>query len=568
MTQPPRPVCSDLRTIATASDSLTQSIGKPEIAIRRRAGEDSSTRRVSLSPRTVLLVPGPAESERGPWPPLEVGGAIVTRAEPTEKQPLETGEIRRRALAGVAILGGRGLLLRLFGLGANVVLARLLVPEDFGLVAFGHALMVFVRFFADAGLGAALVRRPEAPHRTELQALFGFQLVATGLLAAATAAIAWPFGDSGKVTALIVIALPVAVMRTPGAIVLERELSYRSLFRVEVLENAAFHAWAIATVAVGWGVWGLASAALARALVGSSVMLWIAPIGILRPRFSWSHLRALLAFGARYQAVGVVNLARDQGLNVGTAAIAGVGTLGLWSLANRVLHVPYLLFESLWRVSFPAMSRLIAAGEEAKPMIERTLSLAVVGTGCLLTPLVASAPVSIPAVFGGRWSEAAEVFPWAGLGLMIGIPISVATAGYLYAVGDTSTVLRSTVLHTLGWAAVTFVLLPLFGISALGLGWLAAGLIEGGVLGRAAAKRTGARLASLLAPPAALAVGAAGTGWWVAHSMEPSLAAAGLVAVVTEVLFLSGLLLTRRRLLGDTVSTARRALRASIAPGG
>jgi O-antigen/teichoic acid export membrane protein len=81
------------------------------------------------------------------------------------------------------------------------------------------------------------------------------------------------------------------------------------------------------------------------------------PDGVVRPRLGWSRIRPLLGFGARFQAVGVVNIVRDLGLNLGTVVIAGVSTLGLWNLAYRVMQLPYLLFSSLWRVSYPAMAR-------------------------------------------------------------------------------------------------------------------------------------------------------------------------------------------------------------------
>ena len=161
------------------------------------------------------------------------------------------------------------------------------------------------------------------------------------------------FGHLGQVTALMALAIPLMTLRTPGFVLLERELAYRPIVTIEFIESAAFYAWAIAAVAAGWGVWGLATAIIVRSALGSGLMMSKTPDGAVRPRLGWSRIRPMLGFGARFQAVGVVNIIRDLGLNLGTVLIAGVSTLGLWNLAYRVMQLPYLLFSSLGGSAIP-----------------------------------------------------------------------------------------------------------------------------------------------------------------------------------------------------------------------
>ena len=70
---------------------------------------------------------------------------------------------------------------------------------------------------------------------------------------------------------------------------------------------------------------------------------------------------ALLGFGVRYQAVGLLHMLRDQGVNIAVASFGGVAVLGLWGVAWRIIQMPFSFFAALWRVSFPGMSRLVAA---------------------------------------------------------------------------------------------------------------------------------------------------------------------------------------------------------------
>ena len=60
---------------------------------------------------------------------------------------------------------------------------------------------------------------------------------------------------------------------------------------------------------------------------------------------------------------------------------AGVPALGVWNVANRILQVPFLLLSSLWRVSFPGMSRLVEARENVGQTIQRVVAMVAVAAG-------------------------------------------------------------------------------------------------------------------------------------------------------------------------------------------
>ena len=485
-------------------------------------------------------------------------GASVPPDEPP--QPDLTGpRVRRRAGTALAAVGLRQLAIRGIALGGTVVLARLLVPHDLGAVAIGTTLVSVFGFVGDSGIGAGLIRGTHSPERADLQSFLGLQLLVTSILALATAAIGIPNGVVGGVTALMVASLPVAAFRTPAVILYERELRYQPLVIVELIETLVFYAWAIGTVLAGWGVWGLASAAPVRAIAGAVLINLRSPAGFMLPRLSWGRLRGLLRFGLQYQAVNAVALARDQGVNLGTAAIGGVSMLGLWSLAYRILQVPFLLFDAVWRVSFPAMARLMAAGEQPRPIMERGLALAAMITGAMLAALVGSTPALVPAVFGHQWSAATPVIPWAAAGLMFGGPVSVATAGYLYAVGDSSAVLLSSAVQGLVWFGVAFPLLPHVGVQAVGIGWCVSSLAEAVVLVWRTRRHVPLHVFRHLALPAALAGLAAVAGWLSAWHLGPTLLSTVAGAGVAGLVYAAGMIVLRRALVVDAMALGRRS---------
>jgi O-antigen/teichoic acid export membrane protein len=476
------------------------------------------------------------------------------------KRLLTAAEVKRLAAASVAAVGLRQVAIRLIGLGGTIVLARLLLPRDFGVVAIGTALVMVFTFAGDAGIGAGLIRGPKAPAREDLASVLGLQLLVTVALAAITAVVALNFGLVGRVTTLMVASLPFVAFRAPGVILYERNLRYQPLVLIELLETMAYYVWAVGTVLAGWGVWGLASASLARAILGAVVFSIWSPAGFLLPRFDWNRLRPLLGFGLQYQAVNGVALVRDQGLNIGTAAIAGVAVLGLWSLAYRILQVPFMLFDSLWRVSFPAMARLLATGENPAPIMERGLAMAALVTGGVLAGLVGSTPALVPVVFGHQWAPVVAVVPWAALGLMVGGPISVATAGFLYAKGDSSSVLLSAVVYTVIWLGVSFALLRILGVEALGIGWFISSIGEALVLATRTRRHMRMNFIAPLLVPAAFAVVGSLAGWIVASSLGANIVSMFAGGITGGVIYLAAMLVLRRQLVTEAFALGRRSL--------
>jgi O-antigen/teichoic acid export membrane protein len=483
---------------------------------------------------------------------------------------LPRGELRRRAQRGIVIVFTRGVAIALISFAGSVVLARLLNPHAFGLIAFGMAVVLFGSLLADGGLGAGLIRRAEPPAVEELQALTGFQLGVTVGLALVTAAVAAPFGEAGWVTALMVWSLPLAMLQIPGRILLERSLSYRPLATVEVSQVLVYNVWAVSLVLLGFGVWAMASATVVMRVAAMLVMARVIPAGIIRPHFSWRRIRTLLSFGVRFQATNATWLARDQGLNVSLAAVAGVSTLGLWSLANRALQVPSLFIQTLFRVSFPTMSRLVAAKEDVAPLIERAVGMVAVGSGIILTGLVGSAPGLFPGLFGEQWREASQIMPGVCLSIMIAAPVSVSAQGYLYAVGNASAVLRASTFETIALFAATLPLVLVLGVRGIGLGFLIAAVVETYALRRTMLQLTRMDLVRPLLVPVAAFIVSAAAGWLVSDLGGADLASGLVGGACSLVLFVALLTVSRRKLVLQTfrftVASVRTAARSAPTP--
>lgn len=486
---------------------------------------------------------------------------------PPHADKLSAAELKTRAVRGVMTVGARGVAIRILGLLGNVVLARLLVPEQFGVLAIGTTFVVFANFVTDGGIGAHLIRLRSTPTRQQFEAIVALQMWAALGIAALTALIGVPLGTSGAVAAIMACSLPIDALRAPAALTAERRLDYGALVRAEVLEILAYNAFAITGAALGAGVWAVAAAVVVRAVVGTGLVVTLLEPHLVRPRWSWATVRPMLGFGLRFQSVNLVGLVRDQGINLVTGAVAGLSTLGYWSIAYRMVQVILLVLESLRRVSYPAVSRLIAAQEDLGPTLRRALRVTAIVTGAAVTILIGTAPALIPFVFGERWEPAVPAVAWSAAGLMLSGPISAISAGLLSARGRVDEVLRVTVAHTVVWFAVSTPLLPGLGVKALGIGWCVAAATDCVLLMLYTRRHVRLRVLAGMARPSVAVAVASAAAWWVAENVPDALAATAASLATSVVIYVLALAVLAPRDLQEALAIVRRGLGRAPARG-
>jgi O-antigen/teichoic acid export membrane protein len=473
----------------------------------------------------------------------------------------DVSEIRRRAAAGVVSVGLRNLTVRVLGLLGNVALARLLTPNDFGIIAFGLTLTVLSAALSTGGIGASLTRRREEPTRHELSVALGFQLAAGTALAIAVGAIAIPLGGAGPVAALMVCAVPIDALRTPAGTLATRHLRFGLLARAEVAETVVFNLGAIGLVALGAGVWGVAAATLVRAAIGASLLTALGEAGLMYPRLDRAILRRHLRFGMANQATSLLNAGRDQGLNLTVAAVGGVAALGVWSLAYRLLQAVLLLLQALWRVSFPATSRLLEAGQDAGRLLTRGMGLSAVATGTMVVMLAGTAPAVVPVLFGPGWEAVVPILPWGAAALMVSGPISTVGVGFLWATGKAAQVLRSVALQTVAWIGTTVALLDVIGATAVGVGMVAGAVAVAVSVGTAVRRQVRVPIVGRTAGPALVAAAGSVAGWLVADALGRGVLALAASLATALGIYAVGVVLLRREDVRVLLGLLRGALK-------
>lgn len=478
----------------------------------------------------------------------------VTHREPT----LTTHDIGRRAASGAAALIAKGVFAQALGLLSTIVVTRVLLPSQLGLFAIAAAISSFLWMLGGGvGLGGALIRRPAAPEHADLRAYVALQLGLATLLAGVVALVTLPFGLVGQLTAVMVASAPITAFRGAGAVVLERQLLYKRLATAETAEMLVYYTWTIVTVAIGWGVWGLATATVVRSMVGTACIVGFAPVGVVWPRYDLHRIRGLLGMGLRVQAVEFATALRDQMLVLGAAALGSVSVVAYWSLVLRVLQAPSMLLLALVRVSFPAMSRSRSAGVDPGPMLPRLLPAATILAGTLLAPLAGAAPALVPLLFGDRWSPAASALSLACLAVVIQTPVVIVAQSYLWTGGDGKSPLRAMTADAIVVLAVGLPLVPALGVLGLAVGGVAAAIVHSAVLARAVDRRTNVHVFHHIRTPVLAWILAAGAAWALAEGPGPLVVRAVVSGLAAIGLYLGLLFLIRRDFMVELVRESR-----------
>ena len=499
------------------------------------------------------------------------------KAEPKDVEPaLSTQDIGRRAAAGAALLTAKGGVAQVLGLLSTIVVTRMLAPSELGLYAIALTVSTFLLMLTGGiGMAGGLIRRSVAPDDADLRAYVALQLGLTSLLLLLVALVTLPLGLVGKLTVVMVASAPIAAFRGAGALVLERRLLYKRLATAETAETIVYYGWTIVTVAIGWGLWGLATATVARAVVGTSCVVALSPVGLVWPRFDWGRIRAIIGIGVRVQAIDVIVSLRDQVLVLGTAVVGSVSIVAFWGLVLRLLQAPAMLLWTLVRVSFPAMSRAKSAGGDPGTMLPKLLPAATILAGTLLIPL-AGAPAIVPLLFGERWSPAADALTLACLAVVIHTPMMISGQAYLWTSGNARTPLRAMVTDAVICVGIGLPLVPILGVLGLAIAGVAAAVCHTAILARAVDRELRVGVFRQIGTPIGAWVAAAGLAWACSKGPGPLVLRAALSVFVGGAVYFGLLFFVRRTLMVElgsaTASWIRRhllrreALRAQAAP--
>jgi O-antigen/teichoic acid export membrane protein len=324
-------------------------------------------------------------------------------------------DLKRRAVSSGAITVGAQAAKFGLNLGGLVVLARVLTPEDFGLIAMVSAVIGFVRIFRDAGLPTATVQREGITHAQVSNLFWINALISAGIglvLVVASPLVAWFYGEPRLVGITVALCLGGVMSGLTGQhmALLSRQMRFGAVARIDIASLGGGLVVGVAMSLLRCRYWSLVGMNLATAVIG----LWLAWSACgWRPQrpTRGSGISTLITFGFNLTAGGFVySMARGID-SVLIGRIYGADLLGLYSRASAMLARPLEQFVGPVEAVFvPAFSRL--QGQEARYrrvflLVYEALAL----IGALFTGLLLGLahPMTL-VVLGHNWEAASTIF--------------------------------------------------------------------------------------------------------------------------------------------------------------
>lgn len=296
----------------------------------------------------------------------------------------------------------------------TIILARLLLPGEFGLMAVAAALLAVLALFADLGLSRALIHFDDvsADVLTTLFWLnFGVSLLLTLMLFLSAPMLGALYQSSALVPVLQAASLvfPVSALGQQFRVLAEKELRFAPLAVNEIAAALIGFCSAILVALAGGGVFALVAGMLTTALASSVLAWWRLSRGH-RPgwHFRFREVRPYLRYGSYSvgdSLAGTLN--RQSDIFIG-GLVAGPAALGMYSLPRDLcLRLSMLLNPVITRVGFPVMSRVKSDRDRLKSIYLHTSRMtASVNFPCYMALALFSSEV-VWFLYGPRWQDAA-----------------------------------------------------------------------------------------------------------------------------------------------------------------
>lgn len=355
----------------------------------------------------------------------------------------------------------------------TAILARLLAPDDFGLMAVTIVVVGFLALTRDLGTAVTIVQIQQLTPR--LISTLYWANVALGIggaivvaLLAPTIAAVFREPRLAEIVSVAALAFTISSLAIVQMALLERAMRFRVVARTELVGVVVGGLVAVAGGLAGLGVWSLVAQLLAQA---TAITVLYTLAGDWRPRraFSTADLRRVARFGLGVWGFNVCNFITRNADYVLIGATLGAGPLGQYTLAYRAMLYPLQAVSGvISRATFPVYARLQDDDARFRRLYLRALSMISLIAFPMVFGVMATSDRLVAVVFGPAWTDAGTVLAiLAPVGL---VQVIVTTIGPIYQAKGRATLMLAWALTSTTATVLAF---------AVGLRW--------GIVGVAAA---------------------------------------------------------------------------------
>jgi len=384
----------------------------------------------------------------------------------------------KRVRAGLSWNVSASLIAEAIRFARSVVLARILVPEDFGLFGMALTIVAAVNALTMIGLDRTIVANKfdsSDELKAHLDTVWSAGLIRSLVIALLVAASAFPtsrFYEQPQLKIIIPILGLVTLVQgfqNIGLAILRKEVRFARIFWYELATNVVGIALTVALGLIMRTVWALVLGLLLTTAVGT-LLSYV--FHSYRPRltFEKSALRRVRTLGKFALVIAVTSYVMNMADNVMVGRLLGSGALGNYSLAFNIASAPIsVLVLSLAAVLFPAYAEMTERRPNIlEPAFSKVFSVALMIMVTIAAPLFLLAREIVQLLFGARWTTAGAVLRVLALVIPLrGLSLIIST--FFWGLNRPKDVAVGTTLEAVVFLAALYPLIRTFGVT--GAAW-------------------------------------------------------------------------------------------------
>lgn len=328
----------------------------------------------------------------------------------------------------------------------GIILARLLLPAQFGLIGMLMVFMAVAQSFLDSGFGAALIQKQDVTEE-DTSSIFYFNLL-VGIIAAGGLCLIAPgvaaFYEQPILTPLLRVMSLVLVINAFSlvqSVLLTKEIDFKTQTKVSLIASLMSGVIGIVMAYRGYGVWSLAVQQISSAAFRTA-LLWV--LSPWRPAwlFSLRSLRGMFRFGSKLLCSGLLNTVFDNIYLIVIGKLFSPADLGFFTRADSLQKLPSTTLSGVVaRVTFPIFATIQDDPERMKRGMKKALSMMVLVNFPMMIGLAVVAKPLVLVLLTEKW---APCIPYLQLLCVVGLmyPLHLINLNALQALGRSDLFLR------------------------------------------------------------------------------------------------------------------------------
>jgi len=352
-------------------------------------------------------------------------------------------------------------------LGSTMVLARILTPADYGLIAMVAVVTNFAMMFKDMGLSMATVQRSEITHE-QVSTLFwinvGLSTLIAIILAALSPLVAWFYKDPRLLLVTIVLAgtFPLSGLSIQHFALLRRQMRFGALAIIQIVGMVISVIVAMAAAWQGMGYWSLVLMQLMIPLWSFIAIWWVCSWRPSRFRLGVG-VRPMVLLGGNLIGFNFMNYFSRNADNLLIGSFLGTQLLGLYDKAYQLLMLPLRqITYPISNVAVPALSRLQDDPEGYQRYYYKMIKIIAYITMPLIAFMAVLSDDIISLMLGEQWHMASPVFKILAFAAFLQ-PVAATTGSVFVSMGLTNRMFRWGVFSSI-MTVLAFVIGIQFGI--------------------------------------------------------------------------------------------------------